>query len=352
MTTIIAETLDAYAKSLERVFSTDRRNTVGASEIGQCMRKIWWLKRAHIAEAPIDEGYTESWGARLRGTMFEEYFWVPAMRARFGDRLLYAGSEQKTLVKGKLSATPDGIIVNLTRAERMLAETRANCVTVECKTVDPRTNLSAAKQTNVYQTQVQMGLFRDVTPFKPERAVISYTDTSFWNETKEFVVKYDESVYLAAHDRANTIMAEEHKAADMPPEGWIAGGDECRYCPFTQACGIERRSLPFAEEKVDDAFKEEMTDAAIMYRDYEATRDKYDMHMRRLADRIKTRLREKSVKKIPGVLSWSSIKGRTSYDTTRMVEELSRRGVDCEQYQTIAEPSDRLTITLKVDKVS
>ena len=51
------------------------------------------------------------------------------------------------------------------------------------------------------------------------------------------------------------------------PEGWIAGGAECRYCPFTIACGVERRNLPFQDNDVDPQFAAEMKDAALALED-------------------------------------------------------------------------------------
>ena len=91
-----------------------------------------------------------------------------------------------------------------------------------------------------------MGILRATTDFRPTHAVISYADASFWSDVKEFVVAFDPDIYDAAQARAQIVMTAtdlEHIA----PEGWIAGGYECRYCPFTKPCGIERRNLPFAE---------------------------------------------------------------------------------------------------------
>jgi CRISPR/Cas system-associated exonuclease Cas4 (RecB family) len=349
MTTIIAETLDRFAQSQVTTFATDRSQSVGASEIGQCLRKTFWVKHEAdpVKSVPRDPEYQETWGARLRGTMMEQYFWAPALRARFGDRLLYAGDEQETLVQGRLSATPDGLLCNLTRDEKMACETNANCIVLECKTIDPRANLPVARPQNTFQTQVQMGLFRATTRHRPERAVISYTDTSFWSETKEFVVKYDSEVFQAAINRADKIFAAA-SGKELDPEGWIAGGGECRYCPFTKPCGVERRNLPYAEpeDPPDPQFVAEMTDMARAYRSADRLLDAAEAAKRQLQNDIKNRLREKGVKKIKGVLSWTEVKGRTTYDTKAVLAELKRRNVDTGQYESLGEPSDRLTIIL------
>ena len=44
MTGLIKQALDAYVDSTRRIFPQDRSQTVGASEVGQCVRKIYWLK--------------------------------------------------------------------------------------------------------------------------------------------------------------------------------------------------------------------------------------------------------------------------------------------------------------------
>ena len=183
MTSIIKKTLDetGFATSSSKNWSHDRLNTIGASEVGQCARKMFWLKNendtAHRADR--DPEYRDTWGARVRGTVFEDSFWEPAMRARFGDRLRFAGKDQKTFVHGFLSATPDGMLDELTEEEKAEIGTKADCVMVECKTSDPRTNLAAAKPVNVFQTQVQMGLVREMTLNRPTHSILSYTDAEF-----------------------------------------------------------------------------------------------------------------------------------------------------------------------------
>ena len=48
---MIAEALAAHAGATARVFQ-DREQTVGASEVGQCARKLFWIKKhAHAPSA-------------------------------------------------------------------------------------------------------------------------------------------------------------------------------------------------------------------------------------------------------------------------------------------------------------
>ncbi|MBO4228151.1 hypothetical protein [Bradyrhizobium neotropicale] len=345
---IVKSSLDSYAATLDKIWAHDRSHTIGASEIGQCARKSFFLKNEHdpVYGVQRDADYTESWGARLRGTMFETHFWEPALRARFGARLLLAGEEQRTFFSDFLSATPDGMVVDLTAEEKAEIGTEADCVMVECKTIDPRTNLVEAKPENTYQTVVQIGLICEMTEYRPTHSVLSYTDASWWNDVKEFVVAFDPSVYEAAQERAMLIMTAT-RAGDLLPEGWIAGGKECLHCPFTRACGIERRNLPFQDiAAVDPQFKAEMSDMARELKAAEDARDHDEARVRELQNAIKTRLREKGVRRIPGVISWSNVKGRAGYDNKAIREAAIAAGVDVEQFKNQGEPTDRLVIQI------
>ena len=45
-------------------------------------------------------------------------------------------------------------------------------------------------------------------------------------------------------------------------------------------------------------------------------------------------------------LAWTNVKGRESYDNKAIREAAAKAGVDVEQYQTVGEPTDRLTISV------
>ena len=219
---------------------------------------------------------------------------------------------------------------------------------VECKTADPRTNLTEAKSRKRVPDPAQMGLVRELTHYKPTHSVLSYTDASFWYEVKEFVVPFD-----PGHVRGSTLARDGHhdrrlRSSAVPPEGWIAGGHECKYCPFTKACGIERRNLPFQDigPEVDPQFKAEIIDLVKALKKAEARRDQNDEWVRGLQIDIKDRLREKGVKKIPGVLSWSEVKGRQSFDNKALREAAIAAGVDVEQFSTVGDATDRLLIQI------
>lgn len=349
---IIKNALDEHAAKSETVFKTDRTQTIGASEIGQCSRKVWYLKNEVDQRLGItrDPEHSDEWGARQRGIVFENFFWVPAMQRKFGERFKYGGVEQETFVDGYLSATPDGMLIDLTDEECVEIGEFANEVMVECKTIDPRTNLLEAKDENVYQTQVQMGLARLCTPYRPTCSIISYTDASWWNIVKEYVIPFNEEVFEGAKRRAVKIMTAD-SAADLKPEGWIAGGRECKNCPFTRACGIERRAIPYTEENTKDMldrigpqFVAEVTDIAWQVLAHERFRDNSEALMRDAQEELKERMRARGIRGIPGVVTWSPVKGRAGYDNKAIREAAAAAGVDVEQFATEGEPGERLTI--------
>jgi hypothetical protein len=245
---MIAEALAQYAKATARAFE-GREHTVGASEVGQCARKIFFAKNAgdRVHGVASDEGYSDRWGATLRGRPIENCFWVPALRGRYGDKLLYAGGDQYTLISGFLSATPDGLILDQPRdalAALGIADIGGDgSIVVECKTIDPRVKFDAPKPEHAFQAQMQIGLFRKLTRHQPEVAVISYVNASFFDDVTEFAVRFDPAVFENAK-RCAAAIATARSTDQLKPEGWVAGGRECEFCPFTKACGVIRHTVP------------------------------------------------------------------------------------------------------------
>ena len=96
--TIFRAALTDYAQSLYGP-RKDRAFTLGASDIGQCSRRVFFSK--HGGER--DPDYVETWGATLRGTIIEKEFWVPALRARFGANCC---SNPNQSIRGSSSTRP------------------------------------------------------------------------------------------------------------------------------------------------------------------------------------------------------------------------------------------------------
>jgi hypothetical protein len=353
----ITEAINDYGRQMGRVF-TDRNKTVGASEIGLCARRIHWQKtnepkdaarttakkqgdKRGAAQAP------ENWGAHVRGTTMEQMLWEPAMRARFGASLKMAGKEQKTLVLGQLSATPDGLVAG--RGGELLKHHGIKYkgdVVVEAKTIDPRVNLLEEKSENAFQVQVQMGIIREQTKFKPDWAVISYIDASFWHDITEFAVPFKPEAFESAKIRATKILKAD--AADLKPEGWIKGGKECNWCAWSRKCNDMRGTVPEEIKDLNPQAIAEVADLCRQAMEIQQNKNKNEEAYRALQDQIRTRLQELGTKKIPGMVTWSGVKGRVSWDTTAMVEELKKHGVDTTVFQSVGEPTTQLVIDKKI----
>lgn len=350
--------LDSYARLTAREFEHDRTQTVGASEIGKCERQTFWFKNEAdpVHKVPRDSDYADNWGARTRGSVYETHWWAPALLAHYGGKLLLAGDKQQTFVSGFLSATPDGLLIDQPRdllKEFGIDDIESDCILIECKTIDPRARLSdKPKPEHEYQTQAQLGLVRMQTPYKPMYSLVSYTDASFWDEIREYPVRFDPEVFETAERRAMDIMTADD-FSELKPEGWIAGGDECKYCPFLRPCGLARTAVPGYEEPIDPQFAAEIVDLARQAKSLSDLVEGDEKALRIVQNEIRERLRSRSRRRVEwfdGVekvkVLWSPVKGRESWDNKAIREAAAERGVDLAAFRTEGDPTDRLVITI------
>jgi hypothetical protein len=345
---MISEILAAYAKDV-RAPDAHRAATLGASEIGQCARKTYYLKRG----GERDPNYVDGWGATLRGNVIEREFWVPALRARFGDRLKFAGDEQCQFKNGFLSATPDALLIGVPSdilASLGVPDIGTDCLLLEAKSVDPRTKLDEARPEHRYQAQVQLGIVRETTEFKPRYAVISYTDASFWDVTIEFVIAFDSDIYASAKARAAKVLTAS-AASELPPEGWIAGGHECERCPFANTCGIERRAVPPpSDASADLQFVAEIRELAIAYKACQGAVDSATVKVREVQHEIRERLRAKELRRVASddfSVNWTPVKGRQGFDVKALSAAAAAAGVDVSKFETVTDPGDRLDVRVR-----
>lgn len=336
---MIAEALHEYAKSLERQWEHDRANTIGASEIGKCARQVYYQKNLGdpVYGVPTDPGYQDDWGYKLRGQMMEEHFWVPAMKAMYGDSILFAGANQKTLVDGFLSSTADGLLrLNPLECEVQVA-----------KSIDPRVQ-TLPKPEHVYQVKVQIGMFWAQTKWSPKQGRLSYIDASCWSVVKEFVIERDPALYETAKERAKQIMTAR-SPLELKPEGWIAGGRECEQCPFTKACGRERQPKERdAGKKLDPAFVRQIETKAWLHRAVKKQEEDAANMKRKIEEEIKEMLRREHVSKIPGIVSWTAQNGRKKLD----LDAIENDGINLAPYWIEGTPGDRFAITLRGEETS
>jgi hypothetical protein len=351
---MIKELLHAYGSTQRREFAHDRLSTLGSSAQGRCIRQTAYV----VLGVVPDEGFIDSWGAALRGTVMEDHYWVPALRSALEPpaELLFAGEDQVTMVdeEARLSATPDGLIVGLERdclsslgipdcAEPDLPDEVPNSVLVECKSIDPRVLLRKAKPEHEFQVQMALGLVRRCTDYAPEYAVISYINASFWDQVTEFPVRYSERVYQAGAERAHAVF-EATSALDMPPEGKIAGGEECKYCGYARQCGAAE------VERVPEGGVRLSQDAAA---ELKGLRDVERRIAGAIEDNVATKeLAREAIKQFlhsHGVRShkgdgwsvvWSTTKGRVTLDKDALAET-----IDLTPFTKEGEPSERLIVT-------
>ena len=346
---MIAEALNAYVAGRSKAWTHDRSMTVGASEVGQCARRIAFAKTMDDPGAAVrmDDDYEDGWGARERGTIIENALFVPAVRARFGASALYTGDEQRTFSKGFLSATPDGLLIDQPAgalAHLGVSDIEGDCVDLDCKSIDPRTRLVEAKAEHVFQIHTQIGLIRETTNFQPLWGVISYIDASFLDRITEFPVRFDPVVYERAKDRARQIMTAR-RGSDLKPEGVIAGGKECNFCPFTRQCGVVRAArVPGAATTVPEDVAEAIRFEAGAAKDKTAGAEALQREAALHKENIRDLLEGCGSKSLPGIATWSAVKGRQTWDDKAVRTAAEAAGIDLLSFKRTGDASDRLTL--------
>ena len=343
----IKSMLDAHVAANAKTWAHDRSLTVGASEVGQCLRKTWFAKNG----VDPDLDYVDRYGAKVRGDLIEIHHWEPGIRAQLPDGVafLFAGAEQKTLVDGYLSATSDGLLVGVSPdalSRHGIDDIGGDSLVVECKSIDPRVSLKDAKAEHQFQVHCQMGLIRHCTEYRPNYALISYTDASFLDDVTEFAIPFDPEIYAAAKTRATRVMTAD-EAMDLPPEGKLAGGAECRYCAHRSHCaGVIVGAIPEGNAPLGGNALTALKD---MVDEEQAARSEKDTAARRHAEaqeRIKEFLREHRTRKVEGddwSVTYFPVKGRMSLDRKAALAA----GIDLSPFETPGDPGERLTIKVK-----
>lgn len=340
-----------YEKATEKEWRYDRRASLGASEVFQCLRKSFFSKWGYEP----DDDHEDDWGAAKRGDIIEDHFAVPATKAilKNGEVLEMAGSDQDTLRIGRLSATPDGLVTNAARtalAQLGIEDIESDCFVTEYKSHDPRADIKQEKAVHRGQTQVQMGLLHELTDHKPKYAVIFYFDASWLSKISFFVVKYDPKVYEIAKKRAEIVFTDQDPA-DVPAEGKI--DDTCNLCQFHEECALaSKESIPSTKRKIEKP--EDMDELAELARKRDSAdraKKEAEQELKEINAEIKEKLRKHDTKgasddRFMVSLSWN--KGKKSTDLLAMQAD----GIDVEAYQNEGVGYETLRVKWKVDEDS
>lgn len=329
----------------QKEWKYDRNKSLGASEVFTCMRKCFFKKFGYEP----DDDYEADWGAARRGDVIENHVAVPAVQAILpeGAELLMAGEEQETIKLGRLSATPDGLVVGAPRDALSQLGIRDNLTgdfVVEFKSFDPRAAIKAAKPVHIGQTQVQMGLIHEDTEYRPEYAVIIYFNASMLSDIRCFVVKRDPEVYEAAKVRAVKVYTTKDPK-ELLPEGKING--DCRLCEFTEECAVTQgETSPTKKAAVDSDTHLRLRDLGAKQKHYDAIEKDAKAEKKQVEEEIKQTLRDHQTKGVGDdafsiSLSWN--KGKKSLDTLAMAAD----GIDLDKYYKEGSGFDRLTVKIK-----
>lgn len=220
----------------------DRSAFVTASEIGKCMRQIYFSKEAARKDTPPVTN--ETWGFFARGDNVEEFV-VKALRASGVDvQFMFIGDEQVSLHHGAQSGTPDGVLVTAS----------GQVIVFDIKSIDPRKNRRhLPSKDHVWQVTQNMALVEDCLQLIVSHGVLLYVDASNYQDMLEVRVDYDIDLMENLADRAESILAAD-SAESLPPEGIYEG--TCNFCTFKDHCNaaqeraVELKAQQKAQEKV------------------------------------------------------------------------------------------------------
>ncbi len=342
----------------QKVWAHDRSSTVGASEVFECWRQTFFKKiKPELAEAP--EEVDPEWGHTERGNLIENEFVVPTLRDMFGEEhCLFMGEQQRTLVDGRLSATPDGLVIGLdenaleeygvqsigtngelaTEVKTFGGEHAAPKKKVVADPKNPTKNLIRyeAKPKHVGQVNVQLGMFRRNTNYQPEFGAVLYVNPVNLKDMRPAIVKYDEAIYKRAKARAEAVFEPNKEAKDFPAEGLVSNG--CQYCDFCNACNaVEMARFPSKARKTEELapeVQEELRTLTISVAGLRKQIKEIEKEKKEKEAALKDALFLNETTRAAGdgwSTSVSKNNGRKSTDLDRLVADT---GVDLEDYQT------------------
>lgn len=352
---------DEFVAGSQKTWRHDRSASVGASEAFGCIRKSWLSKRGKDFGFIKDPEYRENWGAVRRGDLLENYHVVPAVRSglkRRGLELIMEGENQDTIIDGVSSATLDGLIVDPTGAKLPrdflayygIEDIDEDSIVLEMKSFDPRISIAHEKAIHRGQVQMQTGLIRETSKYKPRYAVILYVNASWIDDIRAFVVEFDESVYQIGRERARKVF-EVDDPAMLGAEGKLDG--MCDYCPFQRACAeISVKRVPKSRKALtkkevgaqDESLVQEINDLALELRDMKQASKALDRDIEERNEAIRQKLIMANESRAVGSgwkASYTTVAGRRTLSKAKMEEA----GLDPEDFMEVGAGYEKLTMT-------
>lgn len=336
-----------YLRSQKREWSHDRTLTLGASETFACLRRVWFAK--HNTEP--DEGYEDSLGATARGSSMENDYVVPALSHSFAGKgdLLYVGKDQHTFISGRLSATPDGMLTNVSDKSILssygVPDIESDCFMIEIKSFDPRVNLTEAKPIHVGQVNQQIGLVIENTQYRPKYGIIVYVNASFVDDVRVFAVKYDPDVFESAKLRADLVYSSNDVSSVMA-EGKIAGGKDCKFCPYQEKCAVvSAESVPTGklsgykdgDEEVLLSLVNDLQSAQVKEKEASTAINDTKEQIKEFMRKYKTGFAKLNDGR---TVVYTKSEGRASLDKSKLSED----GIELDKYMKAGKPFETLKI--------
>lgn len=358
----LEDLFDEFIANNQKTWSHDRNKSVGASEAFGCIRKSWFGKRGKDFGYVRDPAYKDSWGAIRRGDIIENYQVVPAVRSgleRRGLDLIMEGEDQETIVDGVSSATLDGLIIDPTGAKLPadfleyygLSNIDEDSIVLEMKSFDPRINITEPKAIHEGQTQMQMGLIRETTEYKPNYALIVYVNASWLDDIRIYIVPFDEQVYQIGRQRAEKVFETEDPAV-LHAEGKLDG--MCAYCPFKNSCDEvsvgrvpeKRKALSKGEVADQDSYLVSELDILVNHhKGLKKTEKALKREVEESNEAIRQTLIQSNKSRAVGSgwkVSYTTIAGRKTLSKEKMEEA----GLDPNDYMQEGSGYEKLTVTM------
>ena len=347
---------DEHIANNQKTWKQDRRLTVGASECFGCIRKTWFTKRGHEFGVKTDPDHEDNWGAMERGNMIENHFIVPAMESglrRRGMDLIMAGDGQDTIIDGIHSATLDGLVIDAPSdvlAFYDVPDIKSDCFNLEMKSFDPRLTLEHEKPVHRGQVQMQMGLVRDTTDYKPEFSALMYINASWLTDMRLFPIPYDDAVYNIGRARNEKVFAEDTANA-FATEGKLDG--LCKYCNYQDACNeITRERVPSARKALnkqeiseqDQKFIDSLTPLVLQRNTLSKVGKETKVALEEINEQIRQALIAKGESRVVGgdwKVTYTSQAGRKTLSKALMIAD----GVDPDRYMQEGGSFEKLTVT-------